>query len=252
MPETIQFNKVADLYDYYVNVDFDIDFFVQEAKKAKGRVLELTSGTGRVSIPLLKKGIDLTCIDYSRKMLSILKKKLEKNKLKCPVFNMDITQFKLKNKYDLIFIPFHSFSEIVEKVKHKKALEGIYSHLTDKGNFICTLHNPEIRLKSIDGTIRYMGKYPMANDKSLFMQYVMSYNPDTQIVSGQQFYEIYDDKNKLIDKRYLDIRFYLFNKQEFEDLVRSVGFQVVELYGDYSYSKFEEDKSPFMIWKLRK
>lgn len=30
MYETIQFDIVADLYDYYVNVDFDIDFFLNE------------------------------------------------------------------------------------------------------------------------------------------------------------------------------------------------------------------------------
>ena len=64
MPETIQFNKVADLYDYYVNVDFDIDFFMQESKNTKGKVLELTSGTGRISIPLLKKGISVICTRY--------------------------------------------------------------------------------------------------------------------------------------------------------------------------------------------
>ena len=58
--KNIDFNFVADIYDAYVAVDFDIDFFNQYAKAAKGKRLELMCGTGRVSVPLLKKGIDST------------------------------------------------------------------------------------------------------------------------------------------------------------------------------------------------
>ncbi|OPY61101.1 MAG: tellurite resistance protein TehB [Pelotomaculum sp. PtaU1.Bin065] len=92
MYETIQFDQVADLYDHYVNVDFDIDFFLNEANKIKGKLLELTSGTGRVSMPLLNAGMDLTCVDYSGEMLAVLKKKIEKSGLKCQVHKMDITE----------------------------------------------------------------------------------------------------------------------------------------------------------------
>jgi hypothetical protein len=48
MKETIKFDKVADIYDFYVNVDFDIPFFLKEAELYKGEILELMCGTGRV------------------------------------------------------------------------------------------------------------------------------------------------------------------------------------------------------------
>lgn len=235
-----------------LNVDFDIDFFLNEAKKTKGKVLELTSGTGRVSMPLLNAGIDLTCVDYSREMLAVLKKKIEKSGLNCQVHKMDITELSLDKKYDLILIPFNSLSEITEKRNHKKTIEGVYNHLTETGVFICTLHNPKIRLKTIDGTLRQMGKYQISNDRTLIMQYIFNYSDKSQIVSGLQFYEIYDDSNNLIGKRYLDVNFYLFQKKEFEELIESVGFRIIDLYGDYYYSRFDEETSPYMIWKMRK
>ena len=59
----IDFDSVAVLYDIYVRTDFDIPFWLREAKTVAGKVLELTCGTGRVSLPLLRAGVDLTCVD---------------------------------------------------------------------------------------------------------------------------------------------------------------------------------------------
>ena len=72
LSRTIQFDEVADLYDAYVNVDLDIRFFIQEARRVGGKTLELMCGTGRVSIPLLQAGVDLTCVDCSKHMLARL------------------------------------------------------------------------------------------------------------------------------------------------------------------------------------
>ena len=69
----IDYDLVADVYDLYVTSDLDIDFYLEEAGKVQGRILELMCGTGRVSIPLLGAGVDLTCVDASEGMLARLK-----------------------------------------------------------------------------------------------------------------------------------------------------------------------------------
>jgi hypothetical protein len=53
----INYDSVADVYDLYVTSDLDIEFYLAEADKAQGKVLELMCGTGRVSIPLLEVGV---------------------------------------------------------------------------------------------------------------------------------------------------------------------------------------------------
>ena len=65
----IDYDRVADVYDLYVTSELDISFYVEEATKARGKVLELMCGTGRVSVPLLEAGVDLTCVDVSTGML---------------------------------------------------------------------------------------------------------------------------------------------------------------------------------------
>jgi len=66
----IDYDRVADVYDLYVTSDLDVGFYIQEAGKVRGKVLELMCGTGRVSIPLLEAGVDLTCVDASAGMLA--------------------------------------------------------------------------------------------------------------------------------------------------------------------------------------
>lgn len=243
---------MADLYDSYVNQDFDIPYFLEEAKNARGKVLELTSGTGRVSVPLIRGGIDLTCVDYSTGMLSVLQRKTENGWLPCKLIAMDMTQLALRQKFELIFIPFNSFSEILERDLQKQTLERIMEHLTDSGHFICTLHNERIRLGNIDGRPGTLGQFPTKTGGSLVVRYHFNYDHSTRLAHGFQYYELFDHESRMVGERSLEINFYLFNREEFEVLIHECGFDVVNLYGDYSKSKFDEEHSPFMIWKLRK
>ncbi len=249
----LDYEKIAYIYDTYVQTNFDLDYFIQETKNVSGKVLELMSGTGRVSIPLIEAGADLTCVDSSPAMLDIFRKKLKERGLFARVVEADVCELDLEDKYDLIFIPFHSFVEIVSLKGQKKALDGTYDHLSDSGKFICTLHNPAVRLKTCDRTKREIGIYPM-NDEGGTLQLFSreEYLEEERIVEGNQYYEFYDKTGKLLSSLNMDIRFYVHNKKSFEFLAESSGFKIKSLFGGYSREEFVETESPVMIWILGK
>ena len=58
----MDYSQVTHWYDIYVKTNIDIPFFLNETRH-KDRVLELTSGTSRLSIPLIEAGVSLTCVD---------------------------------------------------------------------------------------------------------------------------------------------------------------------------------------------
>lgn len=70
MVHSIRWDWVASLYDAYVTATFDLPFWLQHATAAKGAVLELMCGTGRISVPLAEAGVSLTCVDASAGMLA--------------------------------------------------------------------------------------------------------------------------------------------------------------------------------------
>ena len=85
----MDYSQVAHWYDIYVKTNIDIPFFLNETRH-RDRVLELTSGTGRLSIPLIEAGVSLTCVDNSPEMLAILHQKLAAKDLSATIYDLDI------------------------------------------------------------------------------------------------------------------------------------------------------------------
>ena len=253
MAGSIEWARVADLYDTYVRSDLDIPFFVSEASQVTGEVLELMSGTGRVSIPLLKAGVKLTCVDASAEMLEILRAKLQEHGLRASVHHMDVRALDLGKTFDLIFIPFHSFAELPTVSDQRKTLVAIRQHLSSGGRFICTLHNPRTRLKRVDGQLRLWGNYARENGAGTLLFWGMeNLDSDQHSVSGLELFEEYDPAGLLQAKRMIDLHYRVVEKCEFENLCADAGLQREALYGDYARAEFQEESSPFMIWILRK
>ncbi len=249
---TINFDKVADIYDFYVNVDFDVPFFIKETENYRGEILELMCGTGRVSIPLLKAGRKMTCVDYSKGMLNTFKKKIDNEGYSVDIVKMDVTNLKLSKKFGLIILPFHSLSEILSTEKQQEALKCISNHLETGGTFILTLQNPENRLKQADGKMRVIGKFSVDKDKEMVLSYTNQYNEKEDIVSGYQFYEIYNSDNIMTEKRYLEINFKPIQLDTLREMISKTEMEITKIYGDYSFGEFNIEESDFMICKLTK
>ena len=249
----IEWDRVAELYDIYVHSDIDISFFIQETRNVSGHVLELMAGTGRVSIPLLEAGVSLVCVDASAEMLAVLKKKLAQNGLSAIIQQADVRELDLNEWFELVIIPFNSFSELLSRQDQRSTLKSIYNHLREGGQLICTLHNPNVRLKFVDGSLRLEGKYSLEKQQLLFWGLEKQRpNQNLCIIERTQFYEIYDQHGYLQSKRLLDMQFCLIQKQEFEKMAQEMNYKIVAVYGDYSYSEFNSDTSPFMIFILEK
>jgi len=246
----MDYDRVAHLYDAYVQTEFDIPFFLREAQKARGPVLELTAGTGRVSIPLLRAGIDLTCVDSSADMLDVLRGKLRTEELTAEVVCADVCHLSLDKHFALICIPFHSFAELTDLDQQRRALQVIRTHLAPQGRFICTLHNPSVRLKCVTGQRRKLGDFPLPDGNMLALSSVENYDAISGCVSGTQFYEVRNCDGMVLANMAVDLHFRLPFHHEFQSLADAAGFVPVHLYGDYSYAPFDPEKSPVMIWVL--
>ena len=252
MIESINFDLVADLYDSYVTVNQDLQFFIDETSGTQDEILELMCGTGRVSIPLLESGKKLCCVDYSKGMLEIFKQKIKGKNYPLRMIQMDVTKLDLDRKFELILLPFHSLSEILTADLQFKALKAISDHLKPSGIFICTLQNPTLRLKTADGMTRHLGEFSLPNNNKMIVSYSNKYNPETGIVSGFQLYELFDGSRKLIEKRRLEINFKPISDSEFRNLINTLDLVIINMYGDYSRNDFNEQSSNFLIYKLKK
>jgi SAM-dependent methyltransferase len=245
---------VADLYDDYVTTTADIPFFVEARRAVSGPVLELMAGTGRISLPLAEAGVQLTCVDLSGPMLARLRAKMAARGLSVATHEMDVSALDLPGQtFPLILLPFQSFGEVLDPEDQQVMLRRIASHLADGGRFICTLHNPRVRRRTVDGQLRLLGTVPLSGRVGTLLLWSVQ-QPDAggAVVRAGQIYELYDGEGRMKEKRWLDVRFRLVMPAEFRSMAEAAGLRVEAVYGDYDRAPFDEEQSPYMIWVLQR
>jgi SAM-dependent methyltransferase len=253
MNSALDYEKIAHLYDSYCRFSEDIPFFLQKCRETNGSVLELMCGTGRISIPLLEAGINLTCVDSSPAMLDILRQKLTARKLSANVVEADITSLDLGAKFDLVLLPFQGFHELHTKNQQQKALKEIARSIVPNGRFVCTLHNPKIRLQSIDRGLKHYGNFPRVDGVGFVsLSAQLEYQPETGIVEGWQIIEELDADERKVKEHRLPVKFTLIEFDVFPELLESANFCVEEVFGNYDFSPFVPETSPYIILSSRR
>src|SRR5947207_14338820 len=66
------YDAIAELYDpWSASVVEDVSFYLEEARRSGGPVVELGVGTGRIAVPLAADGIRVIGVDSARGMLDV-------------------------------------------------------------------------------------------------------------------------------------------------------------------------------------
>lgn len=119
----------------------EINFYYQ-ALAGCNTVLEIGSGTGRLSLPLLKKGISLYGIDASPAMLRVLVTKLlDRHKNRFILSSALDTPYPAEDgSFDAIIIPFSSFSSIHgdawDAIENNSVLKEFHRLLSSQGRVL--------------------------------------------------------------------------------------------------------------------
>ena len=126
----------------------DIGFYVDEALMSAGRVLEVACGTGRVLLPIARKGIPITGIDRSPAMLERCYQKLadedESVRTSVRLEQMDMRSFDLDDRYALATIPFRPMQHMITVNDQLGTLRSIQRHLQPGGHLVFDVFNPDL------------------------------------------------------------------------------------------------------------
>ncbi|MBZ9633630.1 class I SAM-dependent methyltransferase [Clostridium sp. FP1] len=96
----MQFNKVAEEYDFMESLFDNSKFFVLEMSDNKGSVLDIGCGSGILAYKLSNHYDKVIGIDISEEMLHIASNKRQSPNIK--YINMDANELKLYEKFDFI------------------------------------------------------------------------------------------------------------------------------------------------------
>lgn len=261
---SIDFDPVARWYDLYVRTDLDCDFWVEEARRRPGRKLELMCGTGRLSLPVLRAGMALTCADYSLGQLEQFSKKLAAERLRADLVQADARALPFEAAFDAVFIGFQAFAELASEEDQRAGLASVRRALRPGGRLVLSLHNPAVRVPQLDGTWKDFGTVPIPGTaQELQVLARFGYDSATQLASGIQRYRVLQDEPpasahqgsfsassdrlELVEEFDLTVRFRLISAEQFEALAAGCGMKVETWWGDYRRAPLDPARSPFLI-----
>jgi len=125
----------------------DVAFYLAQARRTRGPILELACGTGRVAMPLARAGFEVTGLDRSPGMLAIARGKLRREPIPGLRFiRGNMTRFSLPQRFGLVVIAFRSFQHLLTIPEQRACLEQVGRHLLPKGRLIVNLFDPRLEL----------------------------------------------------------------------------------------------------------
>lgn len=246
---------LAEMYRQHDNYEGFQDFYLELAEKhGQGGTIDIACGTGAVLLYLAKAGIDVDGTDLSEAMVQVAKDKAEQLNLSLNIFPANMTEFSSDRKYSLAIIARSGFMHLLTSELQRKALLNIRDNLTENGILTLNTFMPypilqaeQMRTKENDFSLRTEYVNRQGEKEKLYT--AITYNPRTQIMSGNWKFETYNKNGEKTGERVRPLKMRQTYKQEMLYLAELCGFEVVEIYGDYH--KSTEDTGHY-IWVLRK
>jgi SAM-dependent methyltransferase len=139
------YDEIAHLYDPWSrSVVEDVGFYVEEAVRSGGPVVELGVGTGRIAVPVAVAGIRVIGVDTSEGMLRIAAEQAE---LAGATDLIDLREGDMRDPpvtgtFPLVVCPFRSLLHMETDPDRRSALRAIRRLLAPDGRFVFDVFAP--------------------------------------------------------------------------------------------------------------
>ena len=225
----------------------EVEFYLRQAERFGKTVLELACGTGRLTIPLAARGLQMTGLDLSAAMLDRARHKA--TSVPTNFVLGDMRDFDLGTHFDLIFIPINSICHLLTRADVEACLRCVCQHLQPAGRFVVDVFNPSLTLLSRDVSRWYeVGEYDTPDGARVRLVEQNRYDRATQINYITWRYE-FDDGRQV--ERTLTMR--QFFPQELDALLAYNGFVIEAKYGGYGEKDFHaESNQQLVVARLRR
>ena len=244
----MNYDDFADLYDHQYDLyRDDLHFYGQLCERASSPVLEIGSGTGRVTAYLARRGVHVTGLEPSGGMIAYAQARAVRENLSLNIVQGDVKTFVLNQNFALCIAPFNALMHLYTPNEQLRALENIRSHLEPGGQFVFDLSVPRY---GATNTVRHEGETFYANgsrtDVFLVQRHdevkqgiVTEYSADTTAPDGT------------LKRRHYTLTQRYYHRYEVEWLLRCAGFESPRVAGSFQGGPLDSG-SEVMVFQTRR
>jgi SAM-dependent methyltransferase len=246
----LSYNQIAEIYDDDMGRNVpgeDITFYVQQCSFAQAPILELGCGTGRITLPLVKSGLEVVGIDISLPMLQQLQRKATKQlstveQMRLHYCQMDMSACAFNAHFAFILCPYSAFTYLVDQSSQAKTLANIRSHLVPNGLFILDVFVPNQRIMMLpDDYIFHDYQRTLADGTVLKRTKTIQKTAISGINIINRHYYFLDSAGKEQKKITTTDRIRYYFPNELQNLLQNNGFEVIQVLGDFREQPCDEN-----------
>jgi SAM-dependent methyltransferase len=137
------YDSIAELYDpWSASVVEDVGFYLEEARRSVGPVVELGVGTGRIAVPIAAEGIRVIGVDSSRRMLEICARRAALAGVDVDLRVGDLREPPVSERVPLVICPFRSLLHLHTDEDRRRVLTAVRELLLPGGRFVFDVFTP--------------------------------------------------------------------------------------------------------------
>jgi SAM-dependent methyltransferase len=232
-------SEVYDI-DKFIGRSFgDVEFYLDRLVSCTGKILEPGTGTGRILIPLLERGLKVEGFDVSAEMLNICRTNCEKRGLNPKLFEGEMESFSLDTKYDAIIVPTGTFLLLYRREDSIKALKNFSNHLSNGGRLILDTF---LQTDFSSGKVSTRtwecknGDIITLENKTVEVDYINQYT-----VSHGRYEKWRNGTLIQTELEQFPLRWY--GVEEFKMLLEQIGFEDIVISSDYNYGQYPSNSN---------
>lgn len=137
------YDNIARVYDPWSrSVTEDVPFYVEEARRVGGPVLELGVGTGRIAVPIAASGIEVVGVDSSAGMLEVARERAGLAAVAVDLRQGDMRDPPVDSTFPLVICPFRSLLHMETDEDRRLALRAVARCLAPGGRLVFDVFTP--------------------------------------------------------------------------------------------------------------
>ena len=220
-------------------------FYLEEAKAARGGpVLELACGSGRLTIPIARRGVEIVGADSSLSMLEAARTKAAAAGVDVTFLPADMRNFDLPTGFALIFLAGNSLQHLLTADDLKQCLACSRRHLAPGGRLVFDVSNPDpAQLMGDSGERKPVMRVIDSRRGEIVLEERATYDAASGIRNVVWYLSVSDQP----DFRVIDYSLRMIFPKEIEQALRTTGFRLETRYGEYTRIPFEPS-SPRQVY----
>jgi len=231
----------------------DLPMILEIAKGARGPILELGVGAGRVAVELARRGHRVTGVDDSKPMLAALERRLAAEtpavRARVTALRQDLRRLKVpRGRFRLALLPFNTFCHFETIAEQDRVLAGA-ARAVGRGGWLW-LSVFRVDPTRPTGVLRaepspLSGEAPGLPGSRTEVFFQQSFDRAAQVTEARFWLDTVAPDG-LVRRQTTQLRLRWFERFELERALATNGFTVRRLWGDFDGSDFD-DASPQII-----